>query len=58
MRQLVKSNYVTRLDLVLKVKVNFIEIDRKKYEIEDVTLAEITKHKNIIISSALECLND
>ena len=48
----------TICDLVLKEKVNYIEIDRKKYEIEDVTVAEITKHKNIIISSALECLND
>ncbi len=48
----------TICDLVLKEKVNYIEIDRKKYEIEDVTVAEITKHKNNIISSALECLND
>ena len=53
-----KNYYLTICDLVLKEKVNYIEIDWKKYEIEDVTVAEITKHKNIIISSALKCLND
>lgn len=44
-------------DVVLKEKVNFIEISKKKYEIEDVTVAEITKHKNVIITSAIRNLS-
>ena len=38
---------------ILKEKVSYIEINKKKFEIEDVTVSEITKHKNAIISSAL-----
>ena len=44
-------------DIVLKEKVNYIEIANKRYEIEDVTVAEITKHKTVIIKSALSNLN-
>ncbi len=44
-------------DIIIKEKVNYIEINKKKHEIEDVTVAEITKHKNAIISSALSNLS-
>ena len=40
-------------DIIIKEKVSYIEIDKKKFEIEDVTVSEITKHKNAILSSAL-----
>lgn len=44
-------------DIVLKDKVSYIEINKKRYEIQDVTVVEITKHKNVIIASALKHLS-
>lgn len=44
-------------DIILKEKVNYIEINKKRYEIEDVTVVEITKHKNVIIASTLKHLS-
>lgn len=44
-------------DIVLKQNVNYIEINKKKYTIEDVTVADITKHKNAIVNSAVKNLS-
>jgi len=43
-------------NIILKEKVNYIEISGKKLDIQDVTVAEITKYKTAIISSALKNL--
>ena len=42
--------------IIIKEKVSYIEIEKNKFEIEDVTVAEITKHKNAIITSAIKNL--
>jgi len=44
-------------DVVIRGKVYYIEIDKKKYPIEGVTVADITKLKKEIVQSALEKLN-
>ena len=43
-------------DIIIKEKVSYIEINKKKYQIEGVTVADITKHKKEIIKSAVENL--
>ena len=43
-------------DIIIKEKVSYIEINKKKFLIEGVTVADITKHKKEIISSALKNL--
>ena len=44
-------------DVVIRGNVYYIEIDKKKYPIEGVTVADITKLKKEIVQSALEKLN-
>lgn len=44
-------------DVVIRGKVYYIEIDKKKYPIEGVMVADITKLKKEIVQSALEKLN-
>ena len=44
-------------DIIIKEKISFIEVDKKKYEIKDVSIAEITKHKSFILSSAISKLD-
>tara|TARA_B110000208_G_C11663140_1_gene392409 strand:+ start:421 stop:975 length:555 start_codon:yes stop_codon:yes gene_type:complete len=43
-------------DIIIKEKVSYIEINKKKYQIDGVTVADITKHKKEIIKSAVENL--
>jgi len=40
-------------DIVVKEKISFLEIDKIKFEVEDVSIVELTKHKSSIIKSAL-----
>lgn len=40
-------------DIVVKEKISFIEINKIKFEVEDVSIVELTKHKSSIIKSAL-----
>ena len=43
-------------DIIIKEKVSYIEINKKKYQIEGVTVADITKYKKEIIKSAVDNL--